>query len=202
MAHAQKRDLVFQRNGWVHLNWWVGGGGQFSRLLAAEVCASAVVMLYTPCSDVECKTTGYPLHSHVSPSLPLPRVTVCLQVSTELYNCKYKQAWRQCATHSNHRHYDHEPRYMKTPTKSNPLKHRHHATNIQKKKWDSNPQKTPCFHCKSRSAMFSNTIAVYCASLLVRKLWHSHHGAWKRNSSIETPKARASRNEDVWGEWR
>ena len=53
MAHAQKPYLVFQRNGRVHLNrrGW-GGGGQFSRLLAAEVCASAVVMLDTPCSEV------------------------------------------------------------------------------------------------------------------------------------------------------
>ena len=45
-------------------------GGQFSRLLAAEMCASAVVMvvmLDTPCSEVECKTTGYPLHSHIPP---------------------------------------------------------------------------------------------------------------------------------------
>jgi len=85
MAHAQKPDLVFQRNGQVHLNWW---GRQFSRLLVAEVCASAVVMIVmldTPCSQVECRTTGYPLHSHVSPSLPLPCVTVCHQVSTELY---------------------------------------------------------------------------------------------------------------------
>ena len=66
----------------------VGVGVQFSRLLAAEVCASAVVMvviLDTPCSEVQCKTTGYPLHSHVSPSLPLPCVTVCHRVSTELY---------------------------------------------------------------------------------------------------------------------
>ena len=57
--------------------------------LSKEVCASAVVMvvmLDTPCSEVECKTTGYPLHSHVSPSLPLPCVTVCHQVSTELYH--------------------------------------------------------------------------------------------------------------------
>jgi hypothetical protein len=50
------------------------GGCQFSLLLAAEVCASAVVMVMVmldkPCSEVECKTTGYPLHSHVSPSLP------------------------------------------------------------------------------------------------------------------------------------
>ena len=49
MAHAQKPDLVFRQNGWVHLN---RQGCQFSRLLAAEVCASAVVMLNTPCSEV------------------------------------------------------------------------------------------------------------------------------------------------------
>jgi len=44
-----------------------------------------VVMLDTPCSEVECKTTGYPLLSHVFPSLPLPCVTVCHHISTELY---------------------------------------------------------------------------------------------------------------------
>jgi len=48
MAHAQKPDLVFQQNGQVHL---YRRGCQFSRLLAAEVCASAVVMLDRPCSD-------------------------------------------------------------------------------------------------------------------------------------------------------
>ena len=84
MAHAQKPDFVFRRNGRVHLNRQ-GGGGQFSRLLAAEVCASAVVMLDTPCSEVECKTAGYPLHSPYAPSLPRPCVTVCHYVSTGLY---------------------------------------------------------------------------------------------------------------------
>jgi hypothetical protein len=49
MAHAQKPDFVFRRNGRVNLN---RRGRQFSRLLAAEVCASAVVMLDTPCSEV------------------------------------------------------------------------------------------------------------------------------------------------------
>jgi hypothetical protein len=49
MAHAQKPDLVFRRNGRVQLN---RRGRQFSRLLAAEVCASAVIMLDTPCSKV------------------------------------------------------------------------------------------------------------------------------------------------------
>jgi len=47
MAHAQKPDLVFQRNGRVHL---YRRGCQFNRLLEAEVCASAVVMLDRPCS--------------------------------------------------------------------------------------------------------------------------------------------------------
>jgi len=73
---SEKRSIPFKL---------AGGGGQFRRLFAAEVCASAVVMLDTPCSEAECKTTGYPLHSHVSPSLPLSCVTVCHQVSTELY---------------------------------------------------------------------------------------------------------------------
>jgi len=49
MAHAPKPNFVFRRNGRVHLNQ---RGRQFSRLLAAEVCASAVVMLDTPCSEV------------------------------------------------------------------------------------------------------------------------------------------------------
>jgi len=52
MAHAQKPDFVFRRNGRVHLN---RRGRQFSRLLAAEVCASAVVMQDTPCSEVVCE---------------------------------------------------------------------------------------------------------------------------------------------------
>ena len=49
MAHAQKPDFVFPRNGRVHLVRW---GRQFSRLLAAEVCASAWVMLDRSRSEV------------------------------------------------------------------------------------------------------------------------------------------------------
>jgi hypothetical protein len=49
MAHAQKPDFVFWRNGRVDLS---RQGRQFSRLLAAEVCESAVVMLDTQCSEV------------------------------------------------------------------------------------------------------------------------------------------------------
>jgi hypothetical protein len=72
MSHAQKPDFVFRRNGRVCLNQW---GRQFSRLLAAEVCASAVVMLDTPCSEVVWRVMAthsirqFPLHfpSRASP---------------------------------------------------------------------------------------------------------------------------------------
>ena len=50
MAHVQKPDFVFRRKGRVHLN---RRGRHFSRLLAVDVCASAVVMLDTPCSEVK-----------------------------------------------------------------------------------------------------------------------------------------------------
>jgi hypothetical protein len=49
MINAQKADFVFRRNGRVHL---YRREPQFSQLLAAEVCASAVVMLDAPCSEV------------------------------------------------------------------------------------------------------------------------------------------------------
>ena len=49
MAHAQKPHFVFHLNGRVHLNL---RGSQFSRLLAAEVCASALVMLDTARPEV------------------------------------------------------------------------------------------------------------------------------------------------------
>jgi len=72
MANAQKPDIVFRRNGRVYLN---RQGRSFSRLLAAEVCACAVVMvlmLDTACSTGGVKGNGYPLHSAVSSSLPPP----------------------------------------------------------------------------------------------------------------------------------
>jgi len=49
MAQAQELDFVFWWNGQVHLN---RRGRQFSRLLAAEVCTSVVVMLDVLCSKV------------------------------------------------------------------------------------------------------------------------------------------------------
>jgi hypothetical protein len=92
MAHAQKPNFVFRRNGRVHLN---RRGRQFSRLLAAEVCALAFIVGsnagYTMFRG-GVKGTGYPLHSPVSPSLPLPYVTVCRHISTgvcQLRDCYY-----------------------------------------------------------------------------------------------------------------
>jgi hypothetical protein len=72
MVHAEKPDFFFWRNGRFHLN---RQGRQFSRLLAAEVCASEVVMLDTPCSEVVWRVLAnhsiryFPLQfpSHASP---------------------------------------------------------------------------------------------------------------------------------------
>ena len=81
MAHAQKPDFVFCWNRRVHLNWW---RRQFSRLLAAEVYASALVMLDTPCSEVVWEywlPNPFASFPFTSPSC----VTVCHQVSKALY---------------------------------------------------------------------------------------------------------------------
>ena len=92
MAHAQKPDLVFQRKGRVHLYW---RGCQFSRLLAAEVCASAVVMLDRPCSHTvhECWLPT-PFASFPFTSLPVLRRVPSHSVSTlpafrESAKCRY-----------------------------------------------------------------------------------------------------------------
>jgi hypothetical protein len=65
MAHAPKPDVVFQQNRRVHL---IRRWRQFNRLLAAELCASAVVMLDTQCSKVVWRVLAthsirqFPLH--------------------------------------------------------------------------------------------------------------------------------------------
>jgi hypothetical protein len=83
MAHVQKPDFVFWRNGQVHLNWQER---QFSRLLAAEVRISAAVMLDTPCSEAVWRVLATHSIRQFPPSLPLPCVTVCHHVSTGFYN--------------------------------------------------------------------------------------------------------------------
>ena len=52
------------------------GGRQFSRLLAAEVCAISGSNAGFTMFRGSVKGTGYPIHSPVSPSIPLPCVTV------------------------------------------------------------------------------------------------------------------------------
>jgi len=42
--------------------------------------------LYRPCSFVQCEAAGCPLQLNLSPSLPLPCVTVCHQVPNALYH--------------------------------------------------------------------------------------------------------------------
>ena len=79
MVHAQKPDLVFQRNGRVHLN---RRGCQFSRLLAVEECGSADsdcvdrVPTYSARLLATHSIRIFPLH------FPLPCVTVCHQFPT------------------------------------------------------------------------------------------------------------------------
>jgi len=73
MAHMQKPHFFFRRNGRVHLNQQ---GHPFSRLLAAEVHASAVVMLDIPCSEVVWRVLA--THSFASFPLHFPScATLC-----------------------------------------------------------------------------------------------------------------------------
>ena len=83
MTHAQKPDLVFQGNGRIHL---IGGGGSVQSTTGSRgVRISGNNAGYTMFWG-SVKGTGYPLHSAVSPSLPLPCVTVCHHISTGLYD--------------------------------------------------------------------------------------------------------------------
>jgi hypothetical protein len=95
MAHAQKPDFVFRRNGRVNLNR--------RGALVQSTAGSRVVRIsgnnagYTRFRG-SVKGTGYPLHSPVSPSLPLPCVTVYHHVSTGFY---HDEAFLQCYEEQN-----------------------------------------------------------------------------------------------------
>jgi len=69
MAQAQKPDFVFQRNGRVHLNR--RGVSVQSTACSRGVRISGSNAGYTLFRG-SVKGIGYPLHSPVSPSLPLP----------------------------------------------------------------------------------------------------------------------------------
>ena len=83
LAHAQKPYFVFRLNGRVHLNRPVEASVQ-STAGSRVVRISGSNAGYTMFRG-SVKATGYPLHSPVSLSLPLPCVTVCHHVSTGLY---------------------------------------------------------------------------------------------------------------------
>ena len=53
------------------------------------------------------KGTGYPLHSPVSPSLPLPCVTVCHHISTGVYVIRFLILFHLLPYHEKHSSADH-----------------------------------------------------------------------------------------------
>jgi len=82
MARAQKSDFVFRRKGRVHLNRRETSVQSTAGSRGVRISGSNAG--YTTFRG-SVKSTGYPLHSPVSLSLPLPCVTVCHHISTEVY---------------------------------------------------------------------------------------------------------------------
>ena len=84
-AHAQKLDFVFRRKWGFHLDRPGGRGGSVQLTTGSRgVRISGSNAGYTMFRG-SVKGTGYPLHSPVSPSLPLPCGTVCHHISTAVY---------------------------------------------------------------------------------------------------------------------
>jgi hypothetical protein len=83
MAHAKKPDFVFRLNGRVHLNQQ-GGVSSVDYWHSRGVRIGGSNAGYTMFRG-SVKGTGYPLHSSVSPSLPLPCVSVCHHISSGVY---------------------------------------------------------------------------------------------------------------------
>ena len=91
MAPPQKPDFVFRQNRRVHLNWW--GASVQSTTCSRGLRISGSNAAYTIFQGCV-KGTGYPLHSPVSPSLPLPCVTVCHHISTGVYHAQLLDSQR------------------------------------------------------------------------------------------------------------
>ena len=72
MAHPQKTDFVFATKRTSLFK--SGGGRQFSRMLAAEVCSSGLVILETPCSEVVWSVLATHCIQQFPPSTPVRRV--------------------------------------------------------------------------------------------------------------------------------
>jgi len=119
MAHAQKPNFIFRRNRRIHLN---RRGRQFSRLLAAEVCASAVIMLDTPCSEIMWRVIAthsirqFPLH--FSSRASLCAITFQLDSTTISYlkGCIFSQGLLPYVTSEPNRKYCYcRSRFTKSP---------------------------------------------------------------------------------------
>jgi hypothetical protein len=92
MAHAQKPDFAFQRNGRVHLN---RRGRQFSRILAAEVCASAC-RVCTARASLRSAVTWRLLVTHSILLFPLhfsARASPCA-ITFQTQSTSTKEMWR------------------------------------------------------------------------------------------------------------
>ena len=92
MAHAQKPDFVFRRNGRVRLNRRRTSVQSTTGSRGVRISGSNAGYTMFRGSVM---STGYPHHSPVSPSLPLPCVTVCHHNSTGLYLTRYLRSKTQ-----------------------------------------------------------------------------------------------------------
>jgi hypothetical protein len=88
MAHMQKSDFVFRRNGRFHLT----GASVQSTAGSRGVRISGSNAGYTMFRG-SVKSNGYPIHSPVSPSVPLPCVTVCHHIATGVYHPQSPWKW-------------------------------------------------------------------------------------------------------------
>jgi hypothetical protein len=82
MAHAQKRDFLFQQNGRVHLNRREASVQSTNGSQSVRIAGSNAG--YTTFRSTV-KSTVYPIHSPVSPSHPLPCITLCHHILTGVY---------------------------------------------------------------------------------------------------------------------
>jgi len=82
MAHVLKSDFVFRRKGRVHLNRLEASVQSTTGSRGVRISGNNAG--YTMLRG-SVKSTGYPLHSPVSPSFPLLCVTVYHHISTGLY---------------------------------------------------------------------------------------------------------------------
>jgi len=86
MTHAQKPDFVFRRNVRVHLNQRRESVQSTAGSRGVSISGSnAGCAMFRGSVNSIC----YPLHWPVSPSFPLPYVTVCHHISTGVYRCPH-----------------------------------------------------------------------------------------------------------------